>query len=155
MSFNKKSSALAALILLFVVLFLVLESRQQPKNAETLLDAATSTEFRYEIVATETARAQGLSGRADIPHDYGMLFVFDAPAKVGFWMKDMLTPIDIIWLREDGTIIGIEDSVSPDTYPKAYYAPEPVRYVLETRAGESTLKGWVVGTKLDLPGSQK
>jgi hypothetical protein len=87
----------------------------------------------------------------DVPPDYGMLFVFDMKDTYGFWMKDMHVPIDILWLADDGRIIKIDDSVQPSSYPSVFYAPAPVTYVLETRAGESRRKGWKVGTVLDLP----
>ncbi|KND47184.1 MAG: hypothetical protein AB199_01995 [Parcubacteria bacterium C7867-004] len=111
--------------------------------------------FRYEIVDTDALRELGLGGRASIPSEYGMLFVFEQADRYGFWMKGMQTSIDIIWLSEDGTILAINESVSPDTYPKPFYPPVPVRYVLETRAGEANAKGWDVGTKLNLPISRK
>jgi len=104
-----------------------------------------------EVVATPSAREQGLSGRTELAPDYGMLFVFPEDGDYAFWMKDMLVPIDIIWVTEMGTIAGIEHSVSPDTYPTAFHPPYPVRYVLETRAGVAQEKGWSVGTELSLP----
>lgn len=106
--------------------------------------------FEIEVVATPEARARGLSGRRDVPERYGMLFVFSSADRYGFWMKDMYVPIDIIWLREDGTIIGIEEALSPSSYPASVYSPEPVRFVLETKAGEARKSGWDVGTKLDI-----
>lgn len=110
-----------------------------------------STLFTFEIRDTEAERKQGLSGRTDVPSNYGMLFVFPGKTVPGFWMKDMHVSIDMIWLSDDGTILGIEDSVSPSTYPRTFAPPEPVRYVLETRAGEARAQGWAVGTKIDLP----
>lgn len=110
-----------------------------------------NTSFHFEIVDTPAAREQGLGGRSDIPEDYGMLFVFPKSDRYGIWMKDMLLSIDIIWLREDGTVISVDASVSPDTYPQAFYPPEPVRYVLETRAGEAARKGWTSGSRIALP----
>lgn len=107
--------------------------------------------FTYEIVSTPEARQKGLGGRSDVAHDYGMLFVFTAPNIYRIWMKDMLVPIDILWLSDDGTIIGIEESVLPSTYPQTYAPPKPVRLVLELRAGESRLKGLRVGSRIALP----
>lgn len=103
-----------------------------------------------EIANTDAARTLGLSGRKEVPDNYGMLFVFDSADTYGFWMKDMYVSIDIIWLGDDGTIVGIEDSVTPESYPTTFYAPEPVRYVLETRAGYARDQGWIVGTKVPL-----
>lgn len=127
----------------------------EPEKFAAVMPAAPEAPaFEFEIVASPEARRQGLSGRKDIPPDYGMLFVFDTADRYGFWMKDMLVSIDIIWLRRDGTILSIEENVSPDTYPTPFYPPEAVSYVLETRAGEARAQGWVPGTRLALPISQ-
>jgi uncharacterized membrane protein (UPF0127 family) len=80
-----------------------------------------------------------------------MLFVFPKADTYGFWMKDMQVPIDIIWLSDQGRILGIEDSIAPSTYPTTFYPPSPVRYVLEVRAGLAREKGWESGTLLSLP----
>lgn len=104
-----------------------------------------------EIADTPFAREQGLSGRTEISEDYGMLFIFPEKGDYGFWMKDMKVPIDVFWIADDGTIVGIEHELSPDTYPEAVYPPLPVRYVLETKAGTGAARGWVVGTTLALP----
>lgn len=107
--------------------------------------------FQFEVVTSQALQARGLGGRAEIPGDYGMLFVFPEKAIRDFWMKDMLASIDILWVRDDGTVAGIEREVTPQTYPAMFSSPEPVRYVLETRAGEAARLGISVGTKLNLP----
>jgi len=107
-------------------------------------------EFAIEIADSPAEREQGLSNRKEVPGDYGLLFIFPAAGSYGFWMKDMLVSIDIIWLSDDGTVIGIEEAISPETYPTVYQAPTPVRYVLETRAGEARTQGWSVGKVIPL-----
>ncbi|MBY0110656.1 DUF192 domain-containing protein [Patescibacteria group bacterium] len=107
--------------------------------------------FYIEFADTPDSRTKGLSFRTDIEENYGMFFIFPEPGSYGFWMKDMRISIDIIWIAEDGTIVGIEDSVTPDTYPTAFYPPVPIPYVLETKAGEARRKGWEVGTVLPIP----
>lgn len=108
-------------------------------------------DITVEIADTPETRERGLSGRAAVPSDYGMLFVFPNKDLHGFWMKDMLVSIDILWLSDDGTIIGMQESVSPETYPDAFYPPEPVRYVLETRVGEAARQGWSIGSRVPIP----
>lgn len=127
-----------------------------PSAASTTAVSTPAPEpFTFEIVATPSLRSQGLSGRANIEPNYGMLFVFPSKDRYGFWMKDMQFSIDIIWLSDTGdgtaTIVGIEENVSPSTYPSTFTAPEPVRYVLEMRAGETARLSWRVGTRLTLP----
>ncbi len=105
----------------------------------------------FEIADTDAKRSLGLGNRAVIEDNYGMLFVFDTPQRYGFWMKDMLVPIDITWLSDNGTVILIDHSVNPDTYPDIFYPPVSVKYVLETRAGYAADHAWDVGTKINLP----
>lgn len=154
-------SLLAVSLMIATLVFLIpsvpkspIDLTEKPISQE---DGAPVTEgspipqMEFEIVTSEGAKARGLSGRSEIPENYGMLFVFDTPAKHGFWMKDMLASIDIIWLSNEGVVLDIEDSVSPDTYPKGFYPPSPVKYVLETKEGESRRRGWEVGTQIQLP----
>ena len=111
----------------------------------------STSEMHFEVAKTDEAKKRGLGGRESIPENYGMLFVFSTLGTYGFWMKDMLIPIDIIWLSDTGEILGIEENASPDSYPKVFYPPVSVPYVLETRAGESERKGWEIGTVISLP----
>lgn len=140
---NKRAILIGVVLALLVAVFAVYSfSTSSPQNFSLA---------HIERADNAEARERGLSGRASIPEEFGMLFVFDDPGSYGFWMKDMLTSIDIIWLSEDGKILGIEESVSPDSYPLTYYPPTPVSRVLETRGGEAARKGWEVGTMLVLP----
>jgi len=128
-------------------------STSTPTHTQTL--AAVSYRYaggmRFEIATTTKAQERGLSGRAVISNNYGMLFIFPTHNRYGFWMKDMLVPIDIIWLSDNGTILGIEHSLSPSTYPKEFYPPSPIEYVLEVRSGLTRARGWSVGTRIPLP----
>lgn len=129
-----------------------------PSSAPERLTQASSSlpEMRFEVVTTQASQERGLGGRANIPQDYAMLFVFPEDERIGFWMKDMLAPIDMVWLSDNGTVLGIEDSVAADTYrsdtdAQIFYPPQPVKYVLETRAGEARRRGWKAGTHVRLP----
>jgi len=110
------------------------------------------TPLSLEIADTPDTQAQGLSGREEVPEGYGMLFVFDRKDRHGFWMKDMLVPIDIFWLTDTGYILGIEKQVQPATYPTIFYPEKPVRYVLETRAGHADALSLSIGDRM--PGIQ-
>lgn len=101
-----------------------------------------------EIADTPEERERGLSGRSEIPDDYGMLFVFPEKGEYAFWMKEMMVPIDILWLSDDYVVEGISHNVATSTYPEAFRPPVPVRYVLETRAGLSEERGYATGTPL-------
>lgn len=106
--------------------------------------------LRIDYATTTVARERGLGGRKDIPSDYGMLFAFATDGLYGFWMKDMLTPIDIFWLNHQGQVVSIAASVTPSTYPRVFYPAEPARYVLETAAGFAAANHIATGTTLSL-----
>jgi uncharacterized membrane protein (UPF0127 family) len=105
----------------------------------------------YEVVTTPAEQQQGLSDRSTVPDNYGMLFVFPTDSEPGFWMKDMLVPLDMTWLTDSGTIVSINRDVLPSSYPFAYYPPQPIKYVIETKAGFAAEKGWHVGEQIQLP----
>lgn len=105
--------------------------------------------LNIEVADTDTERIQGLSSREARQNDpiglglgknEGLLFVFEKEGYYGIWMKDMNFPIDIAWLNKDKKITHIEKNVSPETYPKVFYAlkennPILNLYVLEVNAG--------------------
>ena len=91
--------------------------------------------LRIEYATTTAARERGLGGRTNVPDDYGMLFIFPKDERYGFWMKDMLVPIDIFWLDDKGQVVSIAENVATSSYPNVFYPTTPARYVLETAAG--------------------
>lgn len=158
MTFLKKNPFLVIGIALLLLGALSLGVSQFAKVSDTQnlvsdmdITYANEGDIKFELADTYAKRQQGLSGRREIPDNYGMLFIFDTLDRHGFWMKDMYVSIDIIWLSDTGEILGIEHSVSPDTYPNVFYPPVPVSRVLETRAGYAKEKGWEVGTEVYLP----
>lgn len=92
-------------------------------------------EIRVAVADTPLLRERGLSGYSRLESDEGMLFVFEGDGRFGFWMKDMLFPIDILWLDAAGSIVHIENNVRPESYPSSFTPDSPARYVLELRAG--------------------
>jgi uncharacterized membrane protein (UPF0127 family) len=104
--------------------------------------------LKVEIASTEEARRRGLGGRIGLESDQGMLFAFDRPQTLSFWMKDMRFPIDIIWLDQNYTVIDISKNVRPDSYPTIYSPKIPAQYVLEVNAGISDSYGIDEGTAL-------
>ena len=105
--------------------------------------------FKVEIADDPLKRAKGLSGRDALKLDEGMLFVFGSSLTRVFWMKDMLMPIDILWI-DNGRVVGIESNAFPEpgvssAQLKRYHSPEPVRYVLEIVAGRADELGIQAG----------
>lgn len=103
-----------------------------------------------ETAVSETATAQGLSGRTKIPAD-GMLFVFPQAEVRYFWMKEMNFPLDMIWLK-DWEIVGIayNAELPPENereFPSINYCSVfPADMVIEVEAGRAA--SFAVGMKL-------
>ncbi len=70
-------------------------------------------EFTIEIADNDREKNLGLGKRKDLCEDCGMLFVFPRSGIYSFWMKDMLFPLDIIWIRENKAVYVARD-VSPE-----------------------------------------
>ena len=88
-----------------------------------------------DIADTNATREQGLGGRTSLLDNQGMFFMFDTPGLYSFWMKDMVIPIDMIWLDQNLKVIYIESNVSPSTFPSVFTPTSPAMYVLEVQSG--------------------
>lgn len=103
-----------------------------------------------EVARTAQEQARGLGGRSSLPKGRGMLFPFDAAEPRVFWMKGMLIPIDILWVRE-GRIVAIEANAAP---PRSNEAPVLFSHVadlvLEVPAGFAQEMGIRVGQSVGI-----
>ncbi len=94
--------------------------------------------------------ARGLMFRKHLPWNAGMLFAFDDEEPRGFWMKNTLIPLDMIFIDSSSKIIDIKENVPPckqeecPTYP----SKEPAQYVLEVNAGFVQENGVKIGDRL-------
>lgn len=103
-------------------------------------------------VADDTEeRIQGLSGVESLRDFEGKLFIFDEADQHGIWMKDMIIPIDILWLDNKLRVVHIERNVMPSTYPDTFSPDEPTRFVLETKAHFVDSLKIKVGDRLIVP----
>jgi hypothetical protein len=139
---NKKWSIVVFVIVFLLVLagiYLIRDGNDQPSTQtdapEFLTLTIKNTSVRAELAWTPEQRAQGLSGRQSLPAGQGMLFVFPQPETPGFWMKDMNFSIDIIWITAENVVAGVTENLTPESYPKMFYPPSPILYVLEVSAG--------------------
>ena len=115
------------------------------------------TTLRLAIADTPERRANGLMGARDVPAGEGMLFVFPeaVDAHHEFWMKDTIVPLDMIYIRTDGTVSAIFAAVpaSMPGAPEGRIARRQAvgKYVIEVRAGGAAVSGVRVGSQLDMP----
>lgn len=109
-----------------------------------------------DLAMSADEQAKGLSIKDNLRPDEGMLFPYDSPRILSFWMKDMKFPIDILWLNANKEVVHIEENLQPCSQflPCPSYTPDvQAQYVLETVAGFSSANGVIEGTpvEFDLP----
>lgn len=129
----------------------LVELANVPDRSTTALEIVGEqgkTALNVEVVNTTESRQLGFSGRTAIVDGKGMLFVFPEPSPYNFWMKDMLFPLDMIWINTEGFIVHIETNKGPETYPNAFAPKEPAQFVLETSAGFVDFFGVKVGDEV-------
>lgn len=95
-------------------------------------------EYNVKIAKTEEEREKGLQNIKELPEDEGMLFIFDNPQTVGFWMKDTLIPLDIIFINEDMEVISVYKG-EPGNEDIA--EEDDVKYVLEVNQNSGIKEG--------------
>ncbi|MEP3225047.1 MAG: DUF192 domain-containing protein [Parasphingorhabdus sp.] len=104
--------------------------------------------FTVELAATQEEQAQGLMFRTELAPDMGMIFPFDRERMGSFWMKNTVIPLDIIFIRKDGSI----ESIAANTVPYSLdpvQSGEPVAAVLELAGGRAAQLAIEPGDKVN------
>lgn len=129
------------LFLLTCFLWLAFQPSAYSENAQisklepvTVASDASVTMFTAEIADTEELRRRGLMFRHLLPDDKAMLFDYGKPRPVAMWMKNTNISLDMLFIREDGTIAAIAENTVPQSLD-TISVQEPVRGVLEMTAG--------------------
>ena len=96
-----------------------------------------------EVVSTPEQRATGLMNRFSLQPDHGMLFVFEQPQPLGFWMKNTFIPLSIAFIDVDGKIVNIEDMRPQDE--STHWSRGIALYALEMKQGWFAVKKIAAG----------
>jgi len=109
-----------------------------------------SVKVNIEVAKTETEKRYGLSNRQYLGDYDGMWFIFDEDTKNSFWMKDMLIPLDIIFVDSSGFIIDIKENNAPctDNYCPNIIPSSTYRYVLEVNSNFCEENGVKIGNSI-------
>ncbi|MBI3185251.1 MAG: DUF192 domain-containing protein [Myxococcales bacterium] len=108
--------------------------------------------IEVEVAATPASRTRGLMWRKSLPEGKGMLFVFPKEEDQGFWMKNTLIPLDMIFIGRDRRIVGIVRNAEPRSL-KSRGVGKPSTYVLEVPGGFADKAGIAVGSAVELEGT--
>lgn len=109
------------------------------------------TSYAAYVADQDRTRQLGLMNVTtdELPEDQGMIFVFDSDMHLNFWMRNTIIPLDIAYIRSDGTIV--KTYTMEPLNEMGYPSIEPARFALETRAGQFAAHGIQAGDHVELP----
>lgn len=116
----------------------------------TITTAKRKHDFKVEVARTEAEQARGLMFRKHMAPDRGMIFPMVPARFASFWMKNTLIPLDMIFIRFDGTIARIAARTTPHSLAPVS-SGEPVAAVLEIAGGRAAQLGISVDDRVVWP----
>lgn len=147
-------SALIIIFLAGIVIYLEYQKILE-KNRVVIYTGAGKAEIRVEYATTAEKQKQGLMGRASLPKNSGMLFIFPDEKIREFWMQDTLIPLEIMFIDTKGRINEIiaMKPCAPDSLTCLIYtSKEPARFAVEVNAGFTIKNRIIEGDILEISG---
>jgi uncharacterized membrane protein (UPF0127 family) len=131
-------------------------TKSEELNATSLPDkvkiSINNVILQADVALSSEEQTKGLSIKNSLKSNEGMIFPYESPRTLSFWMKDMKYPIDILWLDADKKVVHIEEGLQACSplLPCPSYTPDvKAQYVLETVAGFSSANGITTGTPVE------
>ncbi len=118
------------------------------KSALSIQTASGPQKFTVELALDDRQHEQGLMYRQAMAADAGMLFVYPQELTVRMWMKNTILPLDMVFIKADGTIGAIRERAVPQSL-EIIPSGGPIKYVLELNGGTTARLGIKVGDKID------
>ena len=104
--------------------------------------------FRVEVARTPQEQAKGLMFRTEMAQDEGMLFPYDQPRVLSFWMRNTVISLDLVFIDEQHRIINIAENAVPYS-EQSILSAAPGVAVLELNGGRTRALGIVAGNKVE------
>lgn len=122
------------------------------EQSSIVIAAGENACYRFEVYLAETGaqHRRGLMFVRELPRYTGMLFVYRESAVRSMWMKNTYIPLDMLFIRADGTVSSIARDAEPRSLT-SIASEEPIRYVLELNAGITEELGIGPGSVVHLP----
>lgn len=132
MKFSKKIILIIIILLCIIISIVMISHKPQPYFIQNY------QKITLEIAKTPQQRERGLMYRKFMPENHGMLFIFNKPQHLSFWMKNTLIPLDMIFLNQH-KVVAILQNVPPCSKENTYcpsYSPDVLAdAVIELNAG--------------------
>jgi len=131
------------LLKLFAVLVIAIPAQATAADLPMRTLTIGEQKLTVEVASTPDTRATGLMNRFSLRQDHGMLFVFEAPQPLAFYMRNTYIPLSIAFLDAQGRILNIEDMQPKDE--TTHWSKGLALYAIEMRQGWFVAKGIGVG----------
>jgi uncharacterized membrane protein (UPF0127 family) len=126
--------------------------KEAPSSPRVIVETASGAHaVNVELARSDAERAMGLMHRRELADDAGMLFLFPESDDHSFWMRNTLIPLDMIFIGEDGRVVGIVERAEPLTLTQRSIG-KPSRYVLEVNGGWCAKRGVRDGDRVRFEG---
>lgn len=125
-------------------------ARGQALQSLTIVSGDKRHAFQVELADTDASRAQGLMYRRSLAEDRGMLFDFKQVQPISMWMRNTYIPLDMLFIRPDGTVARIAENAEPLS-ERQIPSGEPVLAVLEVIGGTAKRLGLKAGDRVEHP----
>jgi hypothetical protein len=113
----------------------------------TIATASGLRRFKVEVARNAEEQSVGMMFRRSVGRNHGMIFPYDPPQPVAFWMRNTLIPLDMVFIRPDGTIARITTAKPLDDTPVP--SGEAIVAVLEIAGGRAAELGVREGDKVE------
>jgi uncharacterized membrane protein (UPF0127 family) len=105
-------------------------------------------EFAVEVARTPEQQSKGLMFRTELADNKGMLFPHDVPRELSMWMRNTYIPLDMLFIRTDGTVHRIAERTEPLS-EKVIASQGEVKAVLELAGGAAERLGIRAGDRVE------
>lgn len=146
---------ISGILILFLISIIVYLQYQKiaERNSIIIFTGAGQIKIKTEFARTPEEWQKGLMDRASLSENSGMLFIFPNEKSRGFWMKNTLIPLDIVFISSKGRINEITTlfPCQETEICQSYDSKAPAQYVLEINAGQAEKWNMTLGDIVEIP----
>lgn len=110
-----------------------------------------SAHFTAEVALTPEEKARGLMFRETMAPFHGMLFVYEHPQRVSFWMRNTLISLDMVFVDATGTVRNVHPNATPQSDTAIPGGSDDIQFVFEINGGLAAMLGLTAGAEIQHP----